>query len=140
MKFTKKLLEYFGVNDAEDQVDQEDDIAIIDLAEMEIEAVIQELASEHADTDKYTTEVNNLKTLTEAYEKIAKAEAEQKKAEAEVAQSKAKKQVDWGFVAPKVAGIVVYGGVMVLFMAMERENPLGLKIVQTANTLLNPKI
>ena len=138
---TERFLKYFGAKDGQDaEVEADNELTIIELTEMEIEAVVQELATEHADTDKYTTQVQNLKTLTEAFEKMAKAEAELDKAKLETIQATAKKGVDWGVLGPKVAGVVVYGAVTMLFVAIEREHPPAMRIVQAANTLLNPRV
>lgn len=142
MKISEKFLTYFGAEEDERSISEksEEELDSFELVEMEIEAVVQELASEHANTETYTTMVQNLKTLTEAHENQAKAMAEVEKARHEHMDAKAKGGVDWGFVAPRVAGVLVYGAATMLFIAIEREHPPAMRIVQAANTLLSPKI
>lgn len=142
MKISEKFLTYFGADEDEESISEksEEELDAFELVEMEIEAVVQELASEHADTEKYSTMVQNLKTLTEAHENQAKAMVEVEKARHEHVEAQAKGKVDWGFVAPRIAGVLVYGAVTMLFVAIEREHPPAMRIVQAANTLLNPRV
>lgn len=141
MTISEKFQKYFDANaeDTEEETEVES-LTITELTEMEIEEVVNELAVKHADTDEYKMTVENLKTLTEAYEKMTRAEAEMSKAKLEFIQSMSKKKVDWAAFAPKAFGTLVYGLVMVSFIAIEREHPPAMRIVQAANTLLNPKV
>lgn len=138
----EKFLKFFGVesekNDGE--TDEESELGTIDLIEMELNEAISELAVKHIDTDEYTKGVNNVKTLSEAFEKVSKAEAELNKAKNEDIQTKDKRKIDWSIVGPKVAGVITYGVVMITFIAIEREHPPAMRLVQAANSLLNPKI
>lgn len=136
----EKLAYCFQTEPKSEGEEEEQQMSIIELTELEIESVVEELSSEHADTEKYTTQVENLKKLTEAFEKMAKAEAELDKAELETIQTVAKRKIDWSVVGPKVAGVVVYGLVTVGFIAIEREHPPAMRIVQAANNLLRPQI
>lgn len=142
MTISEKFLEYFGLNEGENE---EGDKAyleptIVELTEMEIEEVVNELAIKHADTEDYRQTVGNLKTLAEAYEKMTKAEVELEKAKLDLTQSKAKKRVDWTVFGPKAIGILVYGLVTVSFIAIEREHPPAMRLVQAAGKLIDPKI
>lgn len=141
MAISEKFQKYFGATeDTEEKCEEKAEPSIVELTEMELQEVVCELAVKHADTDDYSKAVGNLKTLSEAYEKMTRAEAEMEKAKLEVAQSKAKKRVDWTVFGPKAVGIFVYGLVAVSFIAIEREHPPAMRLVQAAGTLLNPKV
>lgn len=136
MKISEKFLKYFGGSNKElDILEETEELDEISLIEMEIRAVVEELAVEHPDTEKYTTSVKNLETLTKALENTSKAKKEQ--TDDRLSKTKG---MDYEYIVPRVAGILVYGLIMSMHIAMEREHPAAMRLVQIANTVLSPKI
>lgn len=139
MVIKEKILTFFRAN-PEESDDEECQPNVIDVAKMEVEAAIEDMSIIHVDTDQYTVAVNNLQTLTNSYENLVKAESEMNKTHAEISQSKSKRKIDWGIVAPKIGGMVVYGLVTIAFLAFEREHPAAMRMVQAADKLVSPRI
>lgn len=137
----------FKIDQTQENMDRMEDASddaygseTVELFDAEIGSVIEELATEHPDTEKYTASVRNLETLTKAQANYASHIASITKAGAEYANVATRNKVNWGEVAPKIAGIAVYGLVTMLFVAIEREHPPAMRLVQAANTLVNPRI
>lgn len=131
---SSEFLKYFGIDDEEDE--KEEDISNIELVEMEIGAVIEELAVKHADTEEYTTSVGNLKTLSETLGNLAKAENDMSSAGKD---GPVKERVKWDVIIPKVATILMYGAGTAFIVLIEREHPVPMRLVQFTNSLLSPR-
>lgn len=128
----KKLLEDRETVENEEELD----INLTDQVALEMEAALQELAPHHADSEEYGKMAANLKTMSEVYEKCAKAEKE-RRVDTEPVHDRG---IDWNVVGPKIAGAVVYGAVMVTFIAIEREHPPAMRLVNAMNALLTPRL
>lgn len=136
-------------NSEESEENVEDDLR--ELLKAEMVAVLEEMAPIHANTDEYYNSVKALGMLADVNEKVTKVyrddrrvdleeyeirnKVEQEKIKVEAKDDK-KNKLD----PNKIFGIVAYGVVMVAFIAIEKEHPPAMRLVQAANALLSPKI
>lgn len=138
--------------------DEED--CVVDLKDQlkaEMEAVLQEIAVEHADSDEYAKSARAMKDIADVYEKVAKVDRDDAKINAEIHEMmnkveiernrdsreqqscEDKRKIDINAIAPKIAGIAAYSAVMMLFILVEKEHPPAMRLVQAVNTLIAPR-
>lgn len=106
----------------------------------EILADIESMSDLDTSTQEYTNAVNNLQTMVDTHREWTEMHCEVARAYSEVSKHEEKKPIDWSVVAPKAIGAAVYGVVMIMFIAMEREHPPAMRLIQAANALISPKL
>ena len=144
-----------------ESLEDEEDRVAVDLKDQlraEMEAVLQEIAVEHADSDEYAKAARALKDVADIYDKVAKADRDDAKVKAEIKEMinkveiernrdqrdqqscEDKNKIDINAIAPKMAGIIAYSAIMMLFILVEKEHPPAMRMVQAVNTLVAPRL
>lgn len=134
MMETDTILEFFGLKEIDDDCQEELDVEDIFLAE--IEEVLAEMASEHADTDKYKALVNNLETLTEGYNEFKRGQAETIKANAELERNRKDRWLKICDTSIKVLGISLSVGMTLFYFGVEQERPTPIRFINKCQDLL----
>lgn len=131
---TMKILNIVGLSE-EGTVDNEE-VDNRELFEAEIAEIIYELVSTHSDTQTYTTSVNNLKTLTEAYNNYERAVAEKDKTNVEFDKNNkllVQKALE---IVPRAIGILASAGLTYGWFLVEQGHPLANRLVNKTNDYL----
>lgn len=110
--------------------EEEEVLGVAVLVDDEMRSVIESLGPINPGTKEYTLAVRNLKTLSEVQSQYVKTLTDTEPAP----------KINWDSFLPKLLSISVYGIVTIGFIAMERENPTAMRLVNAANTLLNPRV
>lgn len=130
---------FFRRNEETQEDVNSEEIDLEELLRGEIIAVMEELAYEHSDSEKYSRSVHNLESLLKAYSEYKRGDIEAAKLALQLAEARKKQMVNWDLVLPKIAAVMVSGGVTLFWICLEQQRPLPMRLVQAVNSWTTPK-
>ena len=122
-----------------EELDKNLAVTTSDLFEQEIQQDILDLSSVKADSEEYGRIVDHVDTLCHAQKEHDETFIEQLKIELQIEEARKRLVVNLDTVLPKVFAILVYGGITVVFICLERQTPLSMRMLRAADALLTPK-
>ena len=106
----------------------------------EIESVLEELKyGPHIDDPTYRTSIDNLNLLISAKDNYKKASTKEEKVEAKSKYRTASNGIDWNIILPVLIKAGLSLGVLMFWLALERENILPQRLVNWTTNLLLPR-
>jgi hypothetical protein len=135
MMKTKKILEFCGILDNDEEVESEDPNNR-DLFEAELTEIFKEMSSQHSDTREFTVIANNLKTVAEAYQTYERAVTEKDRIAVEM--DKNDKLVKQKFIEniPRGVGLIVSGALTFGWVLVEQGHPVANRLINKTNDCL----
>lgn len=134
---TDTILEFFGVLDPQEVKKGPDNR---ELFEAEISEVIAEISAHHADSNEYTKAVENLKTLTEAYQMYEHAKAEKHNVSVEYATAKKQERLKMLDTATRCLGISLAAGMTLFWFMVEQERPTPIRLTRMVQDFLTLRV
>ena len=137
MMKTETILSFIGLIDEDETTEEE--VSKPDnreLFEAEMTEIFKELAVQHSDSQEFTKSVQNLETLTDAFNNYERAISERNHNEVECEKLRKERWIKVMDVAPRCVGIVASFGLTGLMFLVEQQHPVANRLVNKANDFL----
>ena len=137
MMKTETILSFFGLIDEDENAEEEvTKPTTRDWFDAEMREIFMELAVQHSDSADFTKSVQNLNTLTEAFNNYERAMAERERNAVECEKLKKERWIKVWDVAPRCVGIACSFGLTGLMFLVEQQHPVANRLVNKANDFL----